>query len=70
MTERNSASTDRNLCERKCCSGQQSYRSAAGNAHVPAYARPIVAAVNNEVMAFRLEPDGAVDRGAQQLVVG
>ncbi len=43
---------------------------AAGHAHMPANARPIVAAVDNEVVAFRLEADSAVNRGAQQFIVG
>ena len=42
---------------------------AAGYAHVPADARPIVATVDNEIVALRLEPDGPVDRSCKQGVV-
>ena len=38
--------------------------SAAGDAHVPADARAVVPAVDDEVVAFRLEADGAIDGGA------
>ena len=35
---------------------------AAGHAHMAADARPVVAAVYDEIVAFGLEADGAVDR--------
>ncbi len=44
--------------------------STAGNAHMAADARAIVAAVDDEVVALRLRPDGAIDRGREQIVVG
>jgi hypothetical protein len=37
---------------------------------MPAYARSIVAAVDDEIMAFRLEADGAINRSAEQFIVG
>src|SRR5882757_4524363 len=43
--------------------------SAAGDAHVPADARAVVPAVDDEVVAFRLEDDGAIDGGAQKIIV-
>src|SRR5258708_34776536 len=44
--------------------------SAAGNAHVAADARAVVPAVDDEVVALWLQADGAVDREAEQLIVG
>ena len=44
--------------------------SAAGHAHMTADARPIVAAINNEIVALGLEADGAVDRCTQEIVIG
>src|SRR6202012_3778133 len=41
----------------------------AGHAHMAADARAVVAAIDDEVMALGLEPNGAVDRGAQQFIV-
>jgi hypothetical protein len=38
--------------------------SAAGDAHVPADARAVVPAVDDEVVAFGLQPDGVIDGGA------
>src|SRR6185369_109200 len=43
--------------------------SAAGHAHVAADARAVMPAVDDEVVALRLQPDGAVDRSRQQIVV-
>src|ERR1700751_4987703 len=43
--------------------------STAGNAHVAAHARPVVPAVDDEIMALRLQPDGEIDRGRQKIVV-
>lgn len=43
---------------------------SAGDAHMPGHARPVVAAVDDEIVAFRLHADGAVDGGVQQIVVG
>src|SRR5664279_2367405 len=43
--------------------------SAAGDAHVAADAWPVVPAIDDEVVALRLEPDGPVDRGAEQGIV-
>ena len=44
--------------------------SAAGHAHMAADARAVVPAVDDEVVALRLQADGAVDRGSEQVVVG
>ena len=44
--------------------------SAAGNAHVPADARAVVPAIDDEVVALRLQADGAVDRRAEEFIVG
>ena len=44
--------------------------SAAGDAHMAADARAIVAAVDDEVVALRFQADGAVDCGGEQLVGG
>src|SRR5712692_3751794 len=44
--------------------------SAAGNAHVPADARAVVPAIDDEVVALRLQADGAVDRSSEHIVVG
>src|ERR1700721_4051206 len=43
--------------------------SAAGDAHMPADARAIVPAIDDEVMAFRLQSDRPIDRLAELLVV-
>ena len=43
--------------------------SAAGNAHVPADAGAVVPAIDDEVVAFRLQPDGAIDSGAEKIIV-
>src|SRR6266566_9739467 len=42
--------------------------SAAGHAHMAADAWAVVAAIDDEVMALRLQADGTVDRGREQLV--
>src|SRR5205814_176674 len=47
-----------------------SLASAAGDAHVPADAWPVVAAVDDEIVALRLGADRAIDRLADQRVVG
>ncbi len=39
---------------------------AAGHTHVPADTRPIVAAVDNEIVPLRLEPDRAVYCGCEK----
>src|ERR1700682_397838 len=44
--------------------------SAAGDAHVAADARTGVPAVDDEVVALRFQADGAVDRQAEELIVG
>src|ERR1700704_5103207 len=44
--------------------------SAAGDAHMAADARAVVPAIDDEVVALRLQADGAVDRGTEQVVVG
>src|SRR5258707_11716515 len=44
--------------------------SAAGDAHVAADARAVVPAIDDEVVALRFQADGAVDRRAEQIVVG
>src|SRR5258708_28519552 len=44
--------------------------SAAGDAHVAADARAVVPAIDDEVVALRLQADGAVDRRAEQFIVG
>src|SRR5882724_7876212 len=43
--------------------------SAAGDAHVAADARAVVPAVDDEVMALRLQSNGAIDRGTEQGIV-
>jgi hypothetical protein len=47
----------------------QPLTSTAGDAHVAADARAVVPAVDDEVMALGLEPDGAVDGLAEQAIV-
>src|SRR5258707_7527799 len=44
--------------------------SAAGDAHVAADAGAVVTAIDDEVVALRLQADGAVDRGRKQFVIG
>src|SRR5437762_9642340 len=44
--------------------------STAGNAHVAADTGAVMPAVDDEVMALRLQPDGAIDGGRQQIIVG
>jgi hypothetical protein len=41
----------------------------AGYAHVTAYTRTVVT-VDNKIVAFRFEADGAIDRFVQQIVGG
>src|SRR3984885_13947722 len=43
---------------------------AAGHAHMAADARAIVPAIDDEVVALRLQANSTVDRRAEQLVVG
>ena len=44
-------------------------RLPAGYTHVTAYTRTVVT-VDNKIVAFRLEADGAIDRFVQQIVGG
>src|SRR5260370_37433660 len=44
--------------------------STAGDAHMAAHARPVMAAIDDEVVALGFQADGAVDRCAQEFVVG
>ena len=44
--------------------------SAAGDAHMAADARAVVPVIDDEVVALRLQADGAVDGGAEQIIVG
>src|ERR1700730_14787938 len=44
--------------------------SAAGDAHMPADARAVVPAIDDEVVTLRLQADGAVDRRTEQIIVG
>ena len=44
--------------------------STTGHAHMPVDAWAIVPAINDEVVALRLEPDGAVDCRGQEVIVG
>src|SRR6202022_275953 len=44
--------------------------SAAGDAHMAADARAVVPAIDDEIMALRFQADGAVDRRAEQVIVG
>src|SRR6266496_5708451 len=44
--------------------------STAGNAHMAANTGAVMPAVDDEVVALRLQPDGAVDGGGQQIIVG
>src|SRR4029450_5585767 len=43
---------------------------AAGDAHVARDARAVMPAVDDEVVALRLQPDGAIDGSRQQIIVG
>src|SRR5579872_1839474 len=44
--------------------------STAGHAHMPVNARSVVPAIDDEVVAFRLRSDGAVDGRGQKSVIG
>src|SRR5947208_1487568 len=44
--------------------------SPARHSHMPADSRAVVVADDDEVVTFRLQADGAVDRGAELLVAG
>src|SRR5713226_4277566 len=50
--------------------GRGGTASAAGDAHMAADARAVVPAIDDEVVALRLQADGAVDRQADELIVG
>ena len=42
---------------------------SSGHAHVTADAWPVVAAIDDEIVALGLEADGAVDGGVEQVVI-
>ena len=52
------------VLERACASGGAAVL-AAGDAHMPADAGAVVAAVDDEIVPLRLQSDGAVDRRGQ-----
>src|SRR6478752_6049038 len=55
--------------ESKAYGGEGANPSAASDAHVPGDAGAVVAAVDDEIVALGLQPDGAVDRIRKQHVV-